>query len=248
MSAMTRRSRFAALMVGLAAVVFLAASALVLAAPQVRGSGKLVLEQPRQVGPFHTVNVEQGIQVEARRGPSPAVTVTAEDNILPLIETVVQDGVLAVRMKSGASVNTTVPMRVRVVSPGLSAVSAQSGARLQGEGSAKDRFSARASSGASVAVSGIEAPDVKVAATAGSKIVVSGRGRKLELAVSAGSDVDAAGLHVEEVSVSGSAGAHAEVQASRVVTGSLSAGAHLVVGGPARREVHVSSGAAVTGR
>jgi hypothetical protein len=80
----------------------LAATAQVAAAPwnwggeQVQGSGRIV-KQARQVGNFNGLSLGLPGHLELRIGNSEGVTIEADDNLLPLIETVVENGSLKIR-------------------------------------------------------------------------------------------------------------------------------------------------------
>jgi len=91
--------------------LLLAASAVALAAPlsasavtfnisfggeSVHGSGK-VTTQSRQVAHFTGVELSVPGDAQVRTGASEGITIETDDNLQPLIETVVEDGVLQVR-------------------------------------------------------------------------------------------------------------------------------------------------------
>ena len=91
--------------------IFLAAGLLLIAAPmnaataassswlggeRVQGSGKIV-KQNREPGRFTGLATSVGGSVEIRMGDSESVSVESDDNIVPLIETVVEDGTLRIR-------------------------------------------------------------------------------------------------------------------------------------------------------
>ncbi|QOL49367.1 head GIN domain-containing protein [Massilia litorea] len=79
-----------------------AASAQVVAAPgfwggeQVQGSGRIV-KQVRQVGNFSGLSLGLPGHLELRIGNTEGVTIEADDNLLPLVETVVENGTLKIR-------------------------------------------------------------------------------------------------------------------------------------------------------
>jgi hypothetical protein len=83
----------------------------------VRGSGKLATEQ-RQVGPFQAVHVKNSAKVVLRQAAREAVEVTADDNIVGLVETTVteRDGLptLEIGSRRGASYTTSNPVVVTV--------------------------------------------------------------------------------------------------------------------------------------
>jgi hypothetical protein len=78
----------------------LAATAQVTASPwggeQVQGSGRIV-KQARQVGNFSGLSLGLPGHLELRIGNSESVTIEADDNLLPLVETVVEGGMLRIR-------------------------------------------------------------------------------------------------------------------------------------------------------
>jgi hypothetical protein len=63
---------------------------------RVRGSGKIV-KQNRELGHFTALATSVSGDVDIRMGSSESVTVETDDNILPLIETVVENGTLRIR-------------------------------------------------------------------------------------------------------------------------------------------------------
>lgn len=71
----------------------------------VQGSGN-VKRQVREVGHFSGVAMALAGKVEVRRGDREGVTIEADDNLLPLIETVIEDGTLQIRNKRGTSIRT----------------------------------------------------------------------------------------------------------------------------------------------
>lgn len=74
-------------------------------AEAVQGNGN-IKRQAREVGHFSGVAMALAGKVDVRRGEREGVTVEADDNLLPLIETVVEDGTLKIRNKRGTNLNT----------------------------------------------------------------------------------------------------------------------------------------------
>ena len=98
LSKLARRTLLAACIAG-----SLAAATHTVAAPwswgngeQVQGSGRVV-KQARQVGNFNGLSLAVPGHVELRIGNTESVTIEADDNLLPLLETVVEDGTLEIR-------------------------------------------------------------------------------------------------------------------------------------------------------
>jgi hypothetical protein len=72
---------------------------------QVQGNGK-VKRQAREVGHFNGLALALPGQVEVRSGNSEGVSIETDDNLLPLIETVVEDGTLKIRNKNRVNIRT----------------------------------------------------------------------------------------------------------------------------------------------
>jgi hypothetical protein len=72
---------------------------------QVQGNGN-VKRQAREVGHFNGLALALPGQVEVRTGNSEGLTIETDDNLLPLIETVVEDGTLKIRNKNKVNIRT----------------------------------------------------------------------------------------------------------------------------------------------
>jgi hypothetical protein len=97
LSTFARRTLLAACIAGsLAAAVHVNAAPWGWGGEQVQGSGRIV-KQVRQVGNFNGLSLAVPGHVELRIGNTEGVTIEADDNVLPLVETVVEDGTLEIR-------------------------------------------------------------------------------------------------------------------------------------------------------
>lgn len=79
----------------LAAALLLSASAL---AETVTGSGKMATEN-RAVSGYKEVGIAVPGKVKLTQGATESLTITADDNVLPLIESVVENGALKIRFR-----------------------------------------------------------------------------------------------------------------------------------------------------
>jgi len=96
-SSFARRTLLAAcIAAGVAAAAQVAAAPWNWGGEQVQGSGRVV-KQARQVGNFNGLSLGLPGHLELRIGNSEGVTIEADDNLLPLIETVVENGSLKIR-------------------------------------------------------------------------------------------------------------------------------------------------------
>lgn len=72
---------------------------------QVQGNGN-IKRQAREVGHFDGLAFSLPGHVEIRSGNNEGITIETDDNLLPLIETVVEDGTLKIRNKNKVNIQT----------------------------------------------------------------------------------------------------------------------------------------------
>src|SRR3954464_9673522 len=84
-----------------------------LAARQVTGSG-VSRTETRSAAGFQGVALGVDAALEIRQGPTEGLTITGDDNIVPLVETVVDHGVLQVRWTRGDYAATYKGLRIVV--------------------------------------------------------------------------------------------------------------------------------------
>jgi Putative auto-transporter adhesin, head GIN domain len=83
----------------------------------VQGSGR-IKQESRTLAPFSSVHINLVADVTVSKGANPASTITADDNILPVITTQVSMGVLTISNSKSFASNTQV--LVRITAPSLS--------------------------------------------------------------------------------------------------------------------------------
>src|SRR4051794_16015332 len=77
----------------------------------VRGSGNLKAET-RDVPDFDAVAVGAGIRATITIGPRKPIRIEGDDNVLPLVQTTVRDGVLKVEFETHESISAKHEVRV----------------------------------------------------------------------------------------------------------------------------------------
>jgi hypothetical protein len=181
----------------------------------------------RQPGAFASVSVADSISVHIRIGSPASLSVTADDAVLPFVVTEVRGDGLVIAI-DGSNVSAD-GVRVEIVVPTLTGLSAMSSAEAVIDGLSLDGFALEAGSSADVRASGSVA--------------------NLRLRASSSADVDAGELAVRTAEVELASSAHATVKAADIVEGSVRESADLVVlGQPARVEVAESSSGHVVRR
>lgn len=210
----------------------------------VDGSGN-IKEEARNVAGFSAVSVAQGVSANISVGPKTSVTVSADDNLVPLVRTEVTNGRLSIGFAE-SHVRSSHPIRVNVTTPELSSVTASGGSSVTVEGTTGPNFHADASGGAVLSVNKLSSEQIKVGGSGGGRVTLSGGAKHLMVNMSGGSTVKALDVPAATVTLSGSGGAHAEVAASEALEANLSGGAKVrVKGNPPKRSINRSGGAEV---
>jgi hypothetical protein len=104
----------------------------------VQGSGNTVTES-RNVSEFSSVSVEGIFKAEVTSGKDFSVTVEADDNLLPLIETEVRGDTL--RIYTESRLRSPRPIMIRVTAPNIAEVEASGAADVNVSGINNERLS-----------------------------------------------------------------------------------------------------------
>lgn len=192
-------------------------------APGISGSGPTQREV-RSVDAFTRIEVGNGIGLTVHVGGAQAVEVVAQENILPLISTTVEDGVL--RIDSSESFSTTAEVTV------TTSVSALDGISISG--------------GSQAEIEGLTGDHLDIALSGGAGLAATGRVTDVTLDANGGSRADLATLTATTMRVTLSEGATAALDVSGQLTGTASGGAVATVAGGAALNVQTSDGASVT--
>jgi hypothetical protein len=189
------------------------------------GSGP-TREEAREVSDFTRVEVDNGIGLTIQLGGAHVVEVQAQDNVLPLIATTVEDNTL--RVHSSESFTTDAGVTVTVTMPALDGVAVAGGSR------------------ADIRDWAGEAVDIDLSGGAG--LTAEGTARDVILAAAGGSRADLGGLAVETMMVELSGGSTAALNVSDQLSGTAGEGAVASVVGGAALDVQTSGGATVTSK
>lgn len=208
------------------------------------GNGTRVTES-RQVGAFTRLAAQSGFQVTFAPGATD-VAVTADENLLPLLETYVEGDTLILRVKPMVSVSPTDGLKARVANPVLVGLDASGGARVQAQATPTDTWALAASGGSDVQVTGLSATTLTLGATGGSRATVTGDATRVEVSASSGSTVDTTAVHAQTASLDVSGGSTVRIYASSSASGQATGGSTVTVSGsPAGQQVASSGGSTV---
>ena len=201
--------------------------------------------EERDVPEFDGVSVASGIRATVEIGPRRPVRVEADADILPLVETRVEDGMLKIGFKPHTHWRGDRKVSVAIQTPRLRELDASGGSVVRATFTRAPAAELRASGGSELHVRGIDAEQLSVQGSGGSVLDVDGRATSLHLQMSGGTRLEGRNLAVRDVSLQASGGSEGELRADGKISGSLSGGSELHVRGRARATVSTSGGSSV---
>jgi hypothetical protein len=171
----------------------------------VTGSGNAATEE-REVGSVREVSLSGVGNLTVREGEVPSLSVTADDNILPLLETETSGSKLTIRTKSGFSIRPSTPINYTLTVPKLEKVSISGSGSVKAERLTGDNLSVRLSGSGSASLREVTCKELTLSISGSGKSTMSGTADKVTSKISGSGDIDAAALKVKsaEVNISGS--------------------------------------------
>ncbi|TFW31591.1 head GIN domain-containing protein [Massilia horti] len=193
--------------------LLLAACAVALAAPvpqalafsfwgeKVQGSGR-VITQAREVGHFQGLSLDVPGNVELRIGNSESVTVETDDNLQPLVETVVEDGMLKIRpSRRNLNLNTRT-LRIVVQARTIDRLNVAGSGSVSADALRAPKLDLHIGGSGNISVKGVDT-DALVINLGGSGALVTGSGnaRQVSVKIAGSGNVDVGRVKAEDVSV-----------------------------------------------
>ena len=173
-----------------------------------KGSGKIVTQQ-RDVKGFKGVDVGNAFLVEITAQKDFSVEIEADDNLLSLIKTEVNDGVLEIETEGRVSPTNQIKVRI----------------------SAPDIDNLDVSGAANLTLNGVKNSSLSVEASGASKLKVAGETTKLTVDVSGASKLDAEDLKASKADVEASGASHIDVNVSEELSVDASGASKIVYSG-----------------
>lgn len=186
----------------------------------VTGSGNAVAEK-RDLSDFKAVEVGGVFQVEIVAQKEFSVEIEADDNLLPLIKTEVDGGVL--KIETEKRVSTKNPIRVRISAPNIE--------NLQASGASK------------ISLANLKNSSLTLDSSGASKISVAGETGNLTIDVSGASNIDAENLKAENANVDASGASHISLFVSNELNADLSGASKVTYSGSPKNVIKKTSGA-----
>ncbi len=180
----------------------------------VAGSGQAKTET-RQIGDIDSVRFDGAGAVVATLGQPPALKITADDNLLPLLETTVVERELRIRPKQSISPRT--PIRIELACQNLESFTCTGAGEHELRNVANEKL--------------------RIELSGAGTVRVSGTSERLDLVVSGAGTIDTSALQAKQVHVEASGAVELKVAASEKITGTLSGACSLTYSGAPKLEI-----------
>ena len=204
----------------LPALVCLTFVPLLAQAASLAGSGRPATES-RSLADFQAVAVRGSMDLVVRQGSTQSVQLQADDNLLPLLETVVEQtsngATLLVRWKKGQSLHTRSKVLVTVVVPKLAALSAAGSGDIRVEAFNTPALKLSLSGSGDARLQGLTTEELGLSISGSSDVVASGSATRLKISIAGSGDVRMADLKSDEVTVSIAGSGDAAVNANKTL-------------------------------
>jgi hypothetical protein len=166
----------------------------------IKGSGNLSSET-RNVSGFSAISLAGSANIDVNFGSDETVVVEAEDNILPVIETVVQKNVLVIRTKLNYNVQATEPIQIRVTMKSLDSVT------IPGSGN--------------ITVSGLDTSSFRVTMPGSGNIIVDGKANDVNISLDGSGNILCENLKAKDATVRLDGSGNITVNASESLDASI---------------------------
>ena len=164
-------------------------------------SGKVVAETRGAKG-FAGIGLAIPGTVVLRQAPAESVTIEADDNLLPEIETVVEGGSLKIRFKRNLRVTGRPTIRILVSGPVFDSLSVSGSGDILAEALEAGALGVSIAGSGDVKIARLEAGTLKISIAGSGDVQVAGRADEMTAKIAGSGDIAAGTLDAKRASVS----------------------------------------------
>lgn len=211
----------------------------------VRGSGEVITEE-RQVAEFKTIKLKGIGRVVLSQGEQHSVTIRSDDNILPLIETEVQNDELIISEQNYKLRPTTLEFNITVANLKGIAISG-SGEVIGKNRFVSDDFYANISGAGDMALK-LEVTDLETKISGSGSMNLSGKANRHDAKISGSGKINAFDMHTKSVSLKVSGSGDCKVNATESLYARISGSGDVIYKGHPRITSKISGSGSLESR
>jgi hypothetical protein len=164
------------------------------------GSGTPATER-RAVGNATEVVLSDAGDLTIEQGSPPALRITADDNILPCIESKTSGRKLTIRTRSRTSISAKTPISYTLTVPTLDAVAVSGAGAVTAKGLSADKLTVKLSGAGKARLDNLSCRSLSLTLSGAGGARLSGSADAMKLNVSGAGDIDAGALKAKSVEV-----------------------------------------------
>jgi hypothetical protein len=189
-----------------------------------RGSGKVTIEN-RAVNNFHSVVLAGIGDLTIMQSDSESLTITAEDNLLPLLTSEVKDGVLTIGVNSGingASILPTQPIKYELHVNNLDSIQLSGAGNILAPALQSETLKLGTSGAGNVNLSQLAVKQLAVALSGAGNMTIAGQGDTQQVTVAGFGSYNAGDFKTNTTDVTLTGAGSATVWAEQTLNGKIS--------------------------
>jgi hypothetical protein len=190
--------------------------------------------ESRSAGEFRAIAVSGGIDLKVRQGGQPAIEVRAEANLLPYLETAVENGTLQVRWKKGSKLRVKDTPQVSVTAVELQSISTAGSSNLAIAPLKTPKLAISLAGSGDVSIDTLQTEELAVSIAGSSDVTASGQAGRLQLRIAGSGDIKCDALKADDVTVSISGSGDASVHAAKSLSVSIAGSGDVLYRGDAQ--------------
>ncbi len=229
---MTRPALFSRRQLG----AWLSAVALAPAMAATNGNGK-ALTETRAVSGFQAIALRGAIALVVRQGGREGVQVRADENLVPLVQTVVEGSgetrTLRIQFRAGESVRAVTPVVVTVDVVKLGSVASSGSGDIRIETLVTPALSLSISGSSDAKLEQLDTEQLSLSIAGSGDVQVRGRAAKFDVSIAGSGDVNARELTAGDVDVSIAGSGDAKVTAQKTISVAIAGSGDVEYGGDA---------------
>jgi len=215
--------------------------------------------ETRSVPEFTAIATQGAIALSISQGPVASVQVTADDKVLPLIETVVEAGrrgpTLLIRYKRegsgwgwGSNNYNTGPVKVVIVTPRLTGLASSGSGDIRVEALKTPTLQLSVSGSGNTLLAALNTDELGISIAGSGDVRADGRSARLSVSIAGSGDVRLADLRSDEVTVKIAGSGDAAVQAQKTLNVSIAGSGGVMYAGDATVKSSVAGSGTVRKR
>ena len=156
----------------------------------------------RELAPFHGIAVDLHGKIELIQGNTENVVVEADDNHLPLIETVVTNGQLRIRTVKGFNLPGSAKIKVTVHMRNIDKLSLAGSADLTAARLSSPKLASNIAGSGTITIKELQSDDLAISIAGSGRFEAQGAAKTMDVSIAGSGDVSTAKLSTQDATVS----------------------------------------------